>query len=149
MSLTERVSRKPNTILPFPITCFLLKILHSVVQKLLCSCHRSSACYFTKIYISNVWQSHKVETACLFHLYQISVKQETAQNTSFNQCSAIFEGNGKQGRKCAYNVTLSRVLVVFVLPRLSCNSLIQLKQQTAILGDLISSAAVQGTSVFM
>lgn len=73
MSLTERVSRKPNTILPFPITCFLLKILRPVVQKLSCSYHRSSACYFTTIYISNVWQSHKVEPACLFHLYRISV----------------------------------------------------------------------------
>jgi hypothetical protein len=59
MSLTERVSRKPNTILPFPITCFLLKILHTVVEKLSCSCHRSRACYFTKIYISNVWHSTK------------------------------------------------------------------------------------------
>ena len=36
MSLTEGVSRKPNTLLPFLITCFLLKILHSVVQELSC-----------------------------------------------------------------------------------------------------------------
>ena len=100
----------------------------SVVQKLVCSCHGSNACYFSKIHIWNFWQLHKLEPACHF---------------------SICTGHRLTRRPRAYNVTLLLVLLVFMLPRLSYNSLIPCKSQTALLGDLISSATVKGTSVFM